>query len=103
MTVAFSGRPRIGCKGPRVKAGRTFNVAMIDEWTKVETMTPKDTKLTGEDGNLIGGIDQQIIGRVRAVASTNTTCYGVTTSFSRRRRKHPASGVPAGEAIPEGD
>jgi hypothetical protein len=43
-------------------------MAMIDEWTKVETMTPKDTKLTGEDGNLIGGIDQQIIGRVRAVS-----------------------------------
>jgi len=55
-------------QGAKGEAGRTFNVAMIDEWTKVETMTPKDTKLTGEGGNLIGGIDQQIIGRVRAVS-----------------------------------
>jgi len=55
-------------QGAKGQAGRTFHMAMIDEWTKVETMTPKDTKLTGEDGNLIGGIDQQIIGRVRAVS-----------------------------------
>jgi len=55
-------------QGAKGEAGRTFHMAMIDEWTKVETMTPKDTKLTGEGGNLIGGIDQQIIGRVRAVS-----------------------------------
>ena len=52
-------------QGARGQAGLTFNVGIIDEWTKVETMTPKGTKLTGEDGNLIGGIDQQIIGRIR--------------------------------------
>jgi len=55
-------------QGAKGEAGRTFHMALIDEWTKVETMTPKDTKLTGEGGNLIGGIDQQIIGRVRAVS-----------------------------------
>ena len=53
-------------QGAKGEAGRTFHVAIIDEWTKVETMTPKGTKLTGEGGNLMGGIDQQIIGRVRA-------------------------------------
>jgi hypothetical protein len=53
-------------QGAKGEAGRTFNMALIDEWTKVETMTPKDTKIMGEGGNLLGGIDQQIIGRVRA-------------------------------------
>ena len=53
-------------QGARGQAGRTFHVAFIDEWTKVETMTPSKTRLTGSDGNLIGGIDQQIIGRIRA-------------------------------------
>ena len=54
-------------QGAKGQAGRTFNMAMIDEWTKVETMTPKSTKLTGNSGELIGGIDQQIIGRVRGM------------------------------------
>ena len=53
-------------QGAKGQAGLTFNCGYIDEWTKVETMTPKGTKLTGEGGNLIGGIDQQIIGRIRA-------------------------------------
>jgi len=52
-------------QGAKGAAGRTFNWGVVDEWTKVETMTPKGTKLTGEGGNLIGGIDQQIIGRMR--------------------------------------
>lgn len=50
----------------RGEAGRTFNMAIIDEWTKVEVMTPKHSKLQGADGQLMGGIDKQIIGRVRA-------------------------------------
>ena len=49
-------------QGAKGEAGRTFHMAMIDEWTKVETMTPKDTKLTGEGGNLIGGIDSRSSG-----------------------------------------
>jgi hypothetical protein len=53
-------------QGAKGQAGLTFHMGVIDEWTKVETMTPKGTKLTGEGGNLIGGIDQQIIGRIRA-------------------------------------
>ena len=54
-------------QGAKGQAGRTFNFAAIDEWTKIETMTPKTTKLTGNSGELIGGIDQQIIGRVRGM------------------------------------
>ena len=50
------------------QAGLTFHMGVVDEWTKVEAMTPKGTKLTGEGGNLIGGIDQQIIGRIRATS-----------------------------------
>jgi hypothetical protein len=55
-------------QGAKGQAGLTFHVGAIDEHTKVETMTPKGTKLTGEGGNLIGGIDQQIIGRIRAAS-----------------------------------
>ncbi|MDE2106101.1 MAG: hypothetical protein KGL39_53255, partial [Patescibacteria group bacterium] len=54
-------------QGAKGQAGRTFHMAAIDEWTKIETMTPKTTKLTGNNGELIGGIDQQIIGRVRGM------------------------------------
>lgn len=52
-------------QGAKGQAGLTFGMGVVDEHTKVETMTPKGTKLTGEGGNLIGGIDQQIIGRIR--------------------------------------
>lgn len=41
----------------KTQAGLTFNVAAIDEWTKVETMTSKDSAE--------GGINAQILGRVR--------------------------------------
>jgi hypothetical protein len=47
------------------QAGLTLNVAGIDEWTKVETMTKKSTRAMNSDGNASGGINQQIIGRVR--------------------------------------
>lgn len=39
------------------QAGDTFNGVYIDEWTKVETMT--------KSGETVGGIDKQILGRVR--------------------------------------
>lgn len=38
-------------------AGDTFNWVVLDEWTKIETMTKK--------GETIGGIDKQVLGRVR--------------------------------------
>lgn len=41
------------------QAGLTFNAAYMDEWTKVETMKPAENK------DMVGGIDQQVIGRVR--------------------------------------
>lgn len=47
------------------QAGLTFNVAGIDEWTKVETMTKKSGQVTNEQGQTVGGINQQILGRVR--------------------------------------
>jgi hypothetical protein len=47
------------------QAGLTLNVAGIDEWTKVETMSKKTTKTTDEQGQAVGGINQQILGRVR--------------------------------------
>jgi hypothetical protein len=52
-------------QGAKGQAGLTFNEGIIDEWTKVETMTPKGTKVQGDAGNLLGGIDQQILGRIR--------------------------------------
>ncbi len=39
------------------QAGDTFNGVYIDEWTKVESMTKR--------GETVGGIDKQILGRVR--------------------------------------
>lgn len=48
------------------QAGLTLNVAGIDEWTKVEVMTKGSDKRTVNDqGNVVGGINQQILGRVR--------------------------------------
>lgn len=47
------------------QAGLTFNVAGIDEWTKVETMTKEDNRQVNEAGHAVGGINQQILGRVR--------------------------------------
>ncbi len=47
------------------QAGKTYNVAGIDEWTKVETMTRKTTRVMNSEGSAAGGINQQIIGRVR--------------------------------------
>jgi hypothetical protein len=47
------------------QAGLTFNVAGIDEWTKVETMTKKTGRTTNQEGQQVGGINQQILGRVR--------------------------------------
>ena len=48
------------------QAGLTINVAGIDEWTKVETMTKKnDQRTVNEKGEVVGGINQQILGRVR--------------------------------------
>jgi hypothetical protein len=47
------------------QAGQTFNMVGIDEWTKVETMTKKSTRVVNEKGDAVGGINQQILGRVR--------------------------------------
>lgn len=48
------------------QAGLTFNVAGIDEWTKVETMAKKtNTRAVNAEGQTVGGINQQILGRVR--------------------------------------
>jgi hypothetical protein len=47
------------------QAGLTFNVVGIDEWTKVETMTKKTSRTVNEQGQAVGGINQQILGRVR--------------------------------------
>lgn len=47
------------------QAGQTFNVVAVDEWTKVETMTKKTGRVTNEKGDVVGGINQQIMGRVR--------------------------------------
>ena len=47
------------------QAGQTFNVVAVDEWTKVETMTKKASRVTNEKGDAVGGINQQIMGRVR--------------------------------------
>ncbi len=52
-------------QGAKGQAGRTFNVASVDEWTKVETMTKKTGRITNEKGDVVGGINQQILGRVR--------------------------------------
>lgn len=51
--------------GAKGQAGRTFNVAVVDEWTKVETLTKKQSRITNEKGETVGGINQQILGRVR--------------------------------------
>ena len=80
-------------QGAKGEAGRTFHMGMIDEWTKVETMTPKDTKLTGEGGNLIGGIDQQIIGRIRAPSfNQHHMLWGnhIVFSATAESTQHPA-------------
>jgi hypothetical protein len=49
------------------QAGITISWALIDEWTKIETMGKK--KGTGVErgasGELAGGIDQQVLGRLR--------------------------------------
>ena len=47
------------------QAGQTFNGVAVDEWTKVETMTKKTGRVTNEKGDVVGGINQQIMGRVR--------------------------------------
>jgi hypothetical protein len=47
------------------QASLTFSMGVVDEWTKVETMTPSTARTTGEGGHLVGGIDEQIIGRIR--------------------------------------
>lgn len=47
------------------QAGQTFNCVALDEWTKSETMTKKTTRVTNEKGDVVGGINQQIMGRVR--------------------------------------
>ncbi|HEV2330563.1 MAG TPA: hypothetical protein VGY56_17420 [Verrucomicrobiae bacterium] len=48
------------------QAGLTLNVVGIDEWTKVESMTKKtNNRFTTADGAPVGGINQQILGRVR--------------------------------------
>ena len=51
-------------RGATGQAGLTFNVAGVDEWTKVEAMA-KSGKVVNEKGNVVSGIDQQVIGRVR--------------------------------------
>lgn len=50
------------------QAGLTFNVALVDEWTKVETMRPAGQKFQLAGGELAGGIDSQILGRVRGAS-----------------------------------
>jgi|GEM_PF-1182268 len=48
------------------QAGLTLNVVGIDEWTKVESMTRKnDARFSSASGASVGGINQQILGRVR--------------------------------------
>jgi hypothetical protein len=48
------------------QAGLTLSWVVIDEWTKVEMMTKKSGNRTvNADGNSVGGINQQILGRLR--------------------------------------
>ena len=49
------------------QAGITLSWALIDEWTKIETMGKKTGASTtlNATGNVTGGIDQQILGRLR--------------------------------------
>jgi len=47
------------------QAGLTLSVAVIDEWTKVETMGKKTTTTLNNQGVATGGINQQILGRLR--------------------------------------
>jgi len=51
-------------RGAKGQAGLTFNVIGVDEWTKVESMS-KSGRVTNEKGNVVSGIDQQVVGRVR--------------------------------------
>jgi hypothetical protein len=69
------------------QAGLTFNVAVIDEWTKVETMKPNENR------DMVGGIDQQVVGRVRRQCFnqyhplwSNHRLYTATAES----RRHPA-------------
>lgn len=80
-------------QGAKGQAGLTFHMGVVDEWTKVETMTPKGTKLTGDGGNLIGGIDQQIIGRIRAASfNQHHMLWGnhIVFSATAESTQHPA-------------
>jgi hypothetical protein len=49
------------------QAGLTLSWALIDEWTKVETMGKKTGSgvTVNQQGNVTGGINQQILGRLR--------------------------------------
>ena len=47
------------------QAGLTFNRSIVDEWTKVEMMTPTKDRVRTDSGEPVSGIDQQIVGRVR--------------------------------------
>ena len=47
------------------QAGITISWALIDEWTKIETMGKKKDAVHNATGGLAGGIDQQILGRLR--------------------------------------
>ena len=75
------------------QAGQTFNGVWVDEWTKVETMTKATTKVVNEAGEGVGGINQQIIGRVRRKSWNqhhplwaNRRCYSATAETLN----HPA-------------
>ena len=46
-------------------AGITLSWALIDEWTKIEGMHKKKDATHNAAGNITGGIDQQILGRLR--------------------------------------
>ena len=47
------------------QAGFTLNFASLDEWTKIEAMGKRKDLTHDAMGNVVGGIDQQIYGRLR--------------------------------------
>lgn len=49
----------------KTQAGLTFNFAIVDEWTKIETMSKKKPGRGRMQEYEAGGIDQQIQGRLR--------------------------------------
>jgi hypothetical protein len=61
------------------QAGLTFNIALVDEWTKIETMKPTENR------DMVGGIDQQVVGRTRRA------CYNQFHRLWCNRRVYSAT------------